>query len=106
MKLHLIGGERTVDELIQILPSLKSRSVPALATCVAESLSIKAPFVTSDEFDTGVRRRLNVGHCFGHAVGSARSFRMPHGRAVLVGMSVANALSEHRGILSSARRIF
>ena len=50
------------------------------------SLESKKYFIEEDEFDTGVRKFLNFGHSFGHAIESASNFVIPHGVAVLIGM--------------------
>jgi 3-dehydroquinate synthase len=54
------------------------------------SLSSKKYFVEEDEFDTGIRKHLNFGHSFGHAMESASDYMIPHGVAVLVGMIAAS----------------
>ena len=41
--------------------------------------------VMEDEFDTGARRKLNLGHSFGHAVEACSDFSIPHGCAVAIG---------------------
>lgn len=53
------------------------------------SLSSKKYFIEEDEFDSGIRKVLNFGHSFGHALESASGYRVPHGVAVLVGMIAA-----------------
>ena len=51
-------------------------------------VSIKRDYVCADEFDTGLRRQLNLGHTFGHAVEAASNFELSHGKAVAIGMAV------------------
>jgi 3-dehydroquinate synthase len=53
------------------------------------SLISKQYFVENDEFDTGIRKLLNFGHSFGHAMESATDYKIPHGVAVLIGMIAA-----------------
>ena len=53
------------------------------------SLSCKKYFIEEDEFDTGIRKLLNFGHSFGHALESASGYQIPHGVAVMVGMIAA-----------------
>ena len=64
---------------------------------VYDSVNIKASVVNRDEKETGVRRILNFGHTFGHAVEKLTG--ITHGEAVAVGMVVAGALSRGRGLL-------
>ena len=44
--------------------------------------------VTEDEFDTGARMMLNLGHTFGHGIEAAGNFTLSHGKAVAAGMSI------------------
>ena len=53
------------------------------------SLESKKYFVEEDEFDTGIRKKLNFGHSFGHALEAASAFQIPHGVAVMLGMIAA-----------------
>ena len=54
------------------------------------SLISKQYFVEEDEFDAGIRKLLNFGHSFGHALESASDYKIPHGVAVLIGMIAAS----------------
>ncbi len=74
-------------ELISVWDSTKSLS--PLNNLILLSLESKKYFVEEDEFDTGIRKLLNFGHSFGHAIESASNFAIPHGVAVLIGMIAA-----------------
>ena len=54
------------------------------------SLISKQYFVEEDEFDAGIRKLLNFGHSFGHALESASDYKIPHGVSVLIGMIAAS----------------
>ena len=56
---------------------------------IERSVAIKADVVAADEFDTGLRRQLNLGHTFGHAIEKCSNFTISHGQAVAVGMMLA-----------------
>ncbi|MFD0716750.1 AroB-related putative sugar phosphate phospholyase (cyclizing) [Paenibacillus sp. GCM10027626] len=103
VKLHLLGGERSVSKLIQLLPSLIEKKDDALLAAIQDSLLIKQSYIESDEFDTGRRNMLNFGHCFGHAIESATQFAIPHGQAVVLGMILANIVAVKRGLLSETK---
>ena len=68
----------------QIEPSIKE-----LSEIVRLSVESKKYFIEEDEFDTGIRKKLNFGHSFGHALESATDYKIPHGVAVLLGMLAA-----------------
>lgn len=74
--------------LIASLPNLKDAS-NSLNELVYLSLSSKKYFIEADEFDTGIRKLLNFGHSFGHALESASNYQIPHGVAVMLGMLAA-----------------
>ena len=67
---------------------------------VAESVRIKAEVVTADERESGLRRILNFGHTFGHALEAETKYtRFLHGEAVSWGMRAATHLAEALGML-------
>ena len=67
---------------------------------VAESVRIKAEVVTADEREGGLRRILNFGHTFGHALeAETRYTRFLHGEAVSWGMRAATHLADALGML-------
>ena len=55
---------------------------------------LKARVVKADPFDHGIRKILNFGHTFGHAIEVYT--HLPHGVAVGIGMKVAMYLSVHK----------
>jgi 3-dehydroquinate synthase len=68
---------------------------------IEESVRIKAEVVSADERESGVRRILNLGHTFGHALEAETSYaRYLHGEAVGFGMRAAAHLAEATGHLA------
>ena len=51
----------------------------------------KRDVVAEDEFDTGSRAFLNLGHTFGHAIEKCSGLRVTHGQGVAIGMLMAAA---------------
>ena len=41
-----------------------------------------------DEFDTGARMKLNLGHTIGHGVEARSNFTLSHGKSVAIGMAI------------------
>ena len=60
-----------------------------METAVARCVAIKRDYVAQDEYDTGVRQFLNLGHTFGHAVEKCSGFTITHGQGVAIGMVMA-----------------
>ena len=74
---------------------------PARARAIAVSCRAKAAVVARDEFETGDRALLNLGHTFGHALERLThydSHRLVHGEGVAVGMALAFRFSAARGL--------
>jgi len=81
---------------------------------IEESVRIKAEVVSADERESGVRRILNFGHTFGHALEAETAYaRYLHGEAVGFGMCAAAHLAktlgavdqqDAAGILDAVRR--
>lgn len=98
--------------LFQMLDE-KAEAVLALEPDVVEeaiagAVRIKAEVVTADEREGDLRRILNFGHTFGHALeAETRYERFLHGEAVAWGMHAATILAEKLGKLdaASAQRI-
>ena len=77
-----------------------------LTEVIYRAADIKARVVAADVGEAGERRILNFGHTLGHALEQASNFRLPHGRAVALGMLAALHLSQRLAGLSpeEARR--
>lgn len=82
---------------------LLSRDAAALEHAVLRSVAIKAEIVAQDERESGLRRVLNFGHTFGHAIETGLGYgAWLHGEAVAAGMAMAADLSRQLGYLSDA----
>ena len=71
---------------------------------IATSCRAKAAIVAADEFETGDRALLNLGHTFGHALEAATGYsdRLIHGEGVSIGMVLAHAFSAREGLCPPA----
>lgn len=65
-----------------------------IETCV----KMKRDIVVEDEFDTGRRQLLNLGHTLGHAIEKRSDFTITHGHAVAIGLYLIAKAAEQRGI--------
>lgn len=65
---------------------------------VTECVKIKRDIVSHDEFDTGERQLLNLGHTLGHAIEKLSDFEITHGHAVAIGMVLISQAGEKSGI--------
>lgn len=94
-------GEIVKHALIKggvFFPNLEKNS-KVTEDVVYKSLLIKKEIVEKDELEKNIRKLLNYGHTFGHALEGYTKNKIPHGLGVLMGMDLANFISMKRGIL-------
>ncbi len=69
---------------------ITARDESVLQELVSRSLDVKGWFVGRDFREENIRRYLNLGHTFGHALESVLDFKgISHGEAVIWGISMA-----------------
>ncbi len=79
-----------------------AREPGAVDRIIADAVRMKAEVVSADERESGLRRILNLGHTFGHALEAETQYtRFLHGEAVAFGMRAAAYLAESSGYLSA-----
>lgn len=80
----------------ELFSMLQSGSSPADEQIIARCVQNKRDVVEKDEFDTGLRQLLNLGHTIAHAIEKLSDFEISHGRAVAMGtVSVMRAAVAH-----------
>ena len=57
---------------------------------ITRCVELKRDVVMEDEFDTGARMKLNLGHTIGHGVEARSNFSLSHGKAVAIGMAIVS----------------
>ena len=65
---------------------------PHLLALTRASLAAKQEIIEEDEYESDLRRVLNYGHTFGHALEALAGHGVPHGLAVLWGIDIINRL--------------
>lgn len=84
------------------------KAEPSLIPCerigyyIHKGLNMKKNIIEVDEFDLGIRRTLNFGHTFGHALEAYTDNTIPHGQGVLWGIDVANYIAWKKGLIDEA----
>ncbi len=97
VKYALIRDAQFFEWLEENATKLLDNDEDALIYAIATSCQHKADIVSADEFETGQRALLNLGHTFGHAIESASNYKVLHGLAVAVGTCLAYQLSVNLG---------
>ena len=81
IKYAVLGDEAFFERLLE--KDIHEQTEDVIAVCV----SMKRDIVEEDEFDTGKRMLLNLGHTFGHASEACADFGILHGQGVAMGMA-------------------
>jgi 3-dehydroquinate synthase len=97
IKTAVIGDEELFEMIEQNYDGIMNRDYSLLTTLVGRSVRFKAAVVTEDEMEKGLRRVLNFGHTFGHAI--EMQTMVKHGFAVAAGMELATDYSYEKGLI-------
>jgi 3-dehydroquinate synthase len=105
----ILDGEDFWRQLGECLPELhpaprgtgfRSRQRKILESIIERAAMVKVSVVSRDEREAGLRRVLNLGHTFGHAIEEATGYRrFLHGEAVAWGLLAVTRLAELLGRL-------
>jgi 3-dehydroquinate synthase len=99
IKTAIIGDKELFDLIDLGYKEISGRDIELLTTLVTRSVKFKASVVTEDEKESGLRRILNFGHTYGHAVEMYKSLK--HGYAVASGMELATEFSFEKGLIAA-----
>ena len=101
IKYGLIRDSKFFEWLEDNINFLKEMKPESLIEAIQRSCENKAAVVEADEFESGIRAILNLGHTFGHAIEVAQGYgNWLHGEAVGAGMVMAAKLSKSMEWLS------
>ena len=102
LKAGIIREKALFQYLIDYGPDVRAREAEAVDHIIAESVRMKAEVVSGDERENDVRKILNFGHTFGHALEAETEYkRFLHGEAVAWGMQAAIHLGEAMGTFAN-----
>ena len=87
--------QSNIAKLIKLSPA-------QIKKAVTESVLFKTGVVSSDERESGLRKILNFGHTFAHAIEVEKNHKILHGEAVVFGMVAALYLSKETGLLKES----
>ncbi len=89
----------------KIASRLRKNDVRQLSWLIARAVGLKAAVVEKDEFESGLRKVLNLGHTIGHAVEASSGYAVKHGAAVAIGMAAESELAVRLGLMPEQDRI-
>ena len=103
IKTAIIGDKELFDLIERSVDQIQSRNPQLLTELVARSVKFKGEVVSKDEMEKGLRRILNFGHTFGHAIEMQKGIK--HGFAVASGMELATEFSFEKGLINPEEKI-
>lgn len=81
---------------------LQDGTSPACEQIIARCVQNKRDVVEKDEFDTGLRQLLNLGHTVAHAIEKRSDFAISHGSAVAIGTVAIMRAAVAQGLCPAA----
>ena len=95
-KYAILSGNKIIDSFKMYL---KTKDSDILHSLIHDCCNMKASIVQQDERDQNIRKTLNLGHTFGHAIESESKNKISHGIAVINGILMTAFLSWKKGYL-------
>jgi 3-dehydroquinate synthase len=110
IKVAIIGSPELFELLETESAAIRSgKDARVLGEVVGRASELKIAMLAPDPYERNLRRVLNLGHTFGHALEVQTGYdRLLHGEAVGFGLAVAAAVARRRGCCSrnTLERIF
>ncbi len=101
IKYGFLINEEMFDYVIQHTDKLLNLDPATINRIIEDSVSFKANVVAEDEKEGGLRKILNLGHTFAHALEVEQNHKIKHGQAVIAGIACAAFLSNKTGLLKN-----
>lgn len=93
-----IIGDPVLWQLVEARGMAALRNDEAARYAIIDrSVQLKLDVVDRDPFEKGERRTLNLGHTLGHALEIESGYRLPHGKAVVLGLRAVAHIAAGRG---------
>ena len=84
---------------LELLGGRITRSNHRLLTrLITRAVGLKGAVVARDEFESGLRKSLNLGHTIGHALEASTGYRLKHGFGVAIGLMAETRLAVALGL--------
>jgi 3-dehydroquinate synthase len=94
----LISDQQRFSNFTENINNVLKKDISFLNDFINQQVKIKIDIVNEDELETGIRKKLNFGHTFGHPI--EKILGLKHGFAVSIGMIIASEISKKFGYLN------
>lgn len=102
IKVHMVPGGDVYTSMEAFMKNIMNDRKVVLESTIS-ALEVKKSVIEEDEFDTGLRLKMNLGHTFGHALEAASKYEIPHGIAVNIGILIASKFALSQGLINHSR---
>jgi 3-dehydroquinate synthase len=99
VKIAAAADKRLFVQIERRAGAIRRNDERLLGSLVVRAIELKAAIVEKDEFDTGLRAVLNLGHTLGHAMEASSGYSISHGAAVAMGMASEARIAVKMGLL-------
>ena len=98
LKYAILGDEN-------LFAKLEKAPLAPIGECeIAGCIGMKRDIIEKDEREGGMRKLLNLGHTYAHAIEKLSGYAVSHGRAVATGLAMVARVAEKKGVLGAAAR--
>jgi 3-dehydroquinate synthase len=102
VKCAILDGEDAMSSLESLSSDLVDLEPDAVLQAISLACRVKARIVEADPSESGLRKLLNLGHTFGHAVERIHGYgQISHGHAVAIGIDMVCRFGESLGVVPS-----
>ena len=89
-----------INFLTEYRQKILSKDILTLKTLIKMCVELKIDVVRKDEKESGLRKILNYGHTYGHAVETLTKYKkFTHGQCVIEGICFALRLARHKNLI-------
>ncbi|MFC1599728.1 3-dehydroquinate synthase [Patescibacteria group bacterium] len=96
IKYGVIADKKVLGLLRRNKEKIMNLNVRTLERLISMCIKIKARIVEIDEKESEVRKILNYGHTFGHAIEKISRYKIEHGEAITIGMCLINTIAVNK----------
>ena len=102
-KISYLAGKKMFPLVEDAMAEVFYGNYSTVEKAICEAVKFKAGVVVKDEKETGLRKILNLGHTYAHALEAETDYFVKHGLAVIGGLAFALYLSRRKGIMTEEK---
>jgi len=90
---HAVIGDSALFSKLEQLPATTADHATLTSALIAQAMAVKITIISEDEYESGKRMWLNMGHNIAHAIEQVTHYGISHGEAVAIGMCVESEIA-------------